>query len=166
MTSPAVGSEASLGILGDELRSLGMIVVPRDDGLEVRLSTFETVRIRLVDSALQCDVRFGAVSRTRARWTVSILSAVIVPYLFLTTGVTASTLSVAFLIVLAAVSQGIRYTVTESIVSRIQMVWLNVRRLSSTSSRRDVPNLRSGGFTPDAAARDRVHSAERQSSSK
>jgi hypothetical protein len=154
MESHSADSDASLRILGDELRSLGMVVVPRDDGLEVRLSTFETVRIRLADSVLQCESRFGAVSRTRARWTFSILSAVLVPELFLTTGVTASTMSVAFLLVLAAVSQGVRYTVTESIVSRIQMVWLNLRRGSSTSTPRDPPSLRASPFTPDAPLRE------------
>jgi hypothetical protein len=138
-----------------------MVVVRRDDGLEVRLSTFETVRVRIEDSVLQCEARFGAVSRTRARWTVSILSAVLVPYAFQMTGITPTTLSIGFLIVLAAVSQSIRYTVTESIISRIQMVWLNVRRIPSMSPARDTPILRSGGFTPDAAARDRTYSDER-----
>jgi hypothetical protein len=161
MASHSVDSEGQLRILGDELRSLGMVVVRRDDGLEVRLSTFETVRVRIEDSALQCEARFGAVSRTRARWTVSILSAVLVPYVFLTSGITPSTVSIGFLIVLAAVSQGIRYTVTESIISRIQMAWLNLRRVSSTSTPRETPNLRSGAFTPDAAAHERNYSDER-----
>jgi hypothetical protein len=146
MESRLIHSEASLRNLGDELQSLGMVVVPRDDGLEVRLSTFETVRIRLEDSVLRCEPWFGAVPRTRARWTFSILSSVLVPGLFLTTGLTASTVSVAFLIVLAAVSQGVRYTVTESIVSRVQMVWLNLRRLSSTSTPRDASNLGAGSI--------------------
>jgi hypothetical protein len=149
MESHSVESDASLKVLADELHGLGMVVVPRTDGLEVRLSTFETVRIRLEDSVLHCEARFGAVSRTRARWTFSILSAVIVPYLFLSTGLTAGTVSVAFLIVLAAVSQGIRYTVTESIVSRIQMVWLNLRRLSSISPP-GTPNLRAAASAPMA----------------
>jgi hypothetical protein len=151
--------------LGEELRSLGMIVVTRDDGLEVRLSTFETVRITLADTVLQCEVRFGAVPRTRARWTFSILSAVLVPALFLTTGVTAGTLSVAFLIVLAAVSQAVRYTVTESIVSRVQMVWLNLRRISSTSTARNAPNLGAPAFGPDAALSEPAHADERRTRS-
>jgi hypothetical protein len=152
MESQFVDSAATLRILSDELQSLGMVVVPRDDGLEVRLSTFETIRVGLIDSVLQCEARFGAVSRTRARWTFSILSSVLVPALFLTTGVTAATLSVAFLIVLAGVSQGVRYTVTESVVSRIQMVWLNLRRLSAMPTPRAVASLGAGAFTPAAAA--------------
>jgi hypothetical protein len=145
-----VDPAASLLVLRDELQSLGMVVVTRDDGLEVRTSTFETVRIRLVDSVLRCEVWFGGASRTQARWTFSILSAVIVPGLFLTTGVTAGTVSVAFLIVLAAVSQAIRFTVTESIVSRIQMVWLNVRGALSSSSG-DLASLPAPSITPPAA---------------
>jgi hypothetical protein len=156
MESHPVDSDTSLRTLGDNLRDLGMIVVPRDNGLEVRLSTFETVLIRLNDSVLQCEARFGAVSRTRARWTFSILSAVVVPYLFLTTGVTAGTISVAFLIVLAAVSQAVRYTVTESVVSRIQMVWLSMRGISSTSKRHGAPNF-SGAVTPQAALREAAY---------
>jgi hypothetical protein len=150
-------SDASLRMLGDELRGVGMIVVPCDDGLEVRLSTFETVRVRLVDSGLQCEVRFGAVPRTRARWMFSILSSVLVPALFLTTGVTAGTLSIAFLVVLAAVSQAVRYTVTESIVSRIQMVWLNLRRISPGSTTRDTTSLGAAAFTEAAALREPVY---------
>jgi hypothetical protein len=154
MERHSVDAAASLQTLRDELQSLGMVVVTRDDGLEVRTSTFETVRIRLDDAVLRCEVWFGGASRTRARWTFSILSAVIVPGLFLTTGVTAATVSVAFLIVLAAVSQAIRFTVTESIVSRIQMVWLNLRGLSSISAVRDVPGLPPPAIAPNAALRE------------
>jgi hypothetical protein len=151
MESGDIDNAAPLKMLGAELQSLGMVVVPYDDGLEVRLSTFETVRIGLIDSVLRCDVRFGAVPRTRARWTFSILSSVLVPALFLTTGVTAGTLSVAVLIVLAAVSQAVRYTVTESVVSRIQMVWLNLRRTSSIPTPRETPSLSRGAYVPGEA---------------
>jgi hypothetical protein len=105
-----------------------MVVVPRGDGLEVRLSTFETIRVDVSESGLHCEPRFGAVSRTRARWSFQILSAVLVPWFFLTAGLTPVTVSVAFLLVLAAVSQAIRYNVTESVISRIQTVWLGMKR--------------------------------------
>jgi hypothetical protein len=36
-------------------------------------------------------------------------------------------------------------------VSRIQMVWLNLRRISSLTTPRDAPNLGVGAFAPGEA---------------
>ena len=41
MTSDAVSLDDSLRTLGEELRSLGMVVVMREGGFEIRLSTFD-----------------------------------------------------------------------------------------------------------------------------
>ena len=155
MDSNSLSSPHSIEDLADGLRSLGMVVVPREGGLEVRLSTFETIRVRLTEAGLECEPRFGAVSRTRARWSFQILSAAMVPWLFLTGGLTPVSVSVAFLLVLAAVSQAIRYNVTESVISRIQMVWMGLKRFPSASIRRDDPKSELRGAQADIRALDR-----------
>jgi len=113
-----------LGMLAKTLRGLGMVVVTYPDGFDVRLATFEKVRVSLREGALHMEPFFALVPRARATLTLIALMAMLIPELFISRGLTPLSFSVAFVALLSAVYQAIRYTTTDSCMTRIQMAWL------------------------------------------
>ena len=113
-----------LGMLAKTLRNLGMVVVTNRDSIDVRLATFEKVRVSLNGEALHMEAYFALIPRVRATLTSIALSAVLIPELFINLGMTPLSFSVAFIGLLSAAYIGIRTVTTESCMTRIQMAWL------------------------------------------
>lgn len=113
--------------LQEELRALGLVVVPRAGGFEVRLSLLESVRVSLREGALHCEPRFGAAPRARASWALMMITAVLIPTLLRDTGITPLTLASVFLILAGVGFHGMRYVATEAAITKIQLLWAQLR---------------------------------------
>lgn len=115
---------ALLRELERRLRATGTVAVPFRDHLEIRLPLFASVRVSIVDGQLVCDPRFGFVPRDRATWVTLIGIGVLTSVLLLTQGVTPISVMFGFLGVSSTGSTAIRYQLTESAITRIQMQWM------------------------------------------
>lgn len=130
-----------LDVLQDELRALGMVVVPRAGGFEVRLSLLESVRVSVHEGTLRCEPRSGAAPRARASWLLVFLTAVVTTMLVHNRGITSQTLGMMFLLLAGIGFHGMRYVATEATITKIQLLWAQLRP-------RGVPGL---GASSDVA---------------
>jgi hypothetical protein len=120
--------------LRGDLERLGVVVAPHSDHLCVRLPLFAAVRVRLEQGNLRCDPIHGPLPRTgELLLTMSALTA-LVGGLFYTVGATPAALTAAFGGIMVAAAQVCRFVLTESCITRIQLLWaghLGVRRDAS-----------------------------------
>jgi len=109
--------------LQDRLVRAGTTAVPVADYLEIRLSLFSTVRVRYEEGRLSVVPFFGFIPRTRATLMTTTIVVLGIPALFLTGGATPTNFAFAFLGVLSLIHECTRYVLTESAVTRVQMLW-------------------------------------------
>lgn len=121
MTETAV---PTLAALAERLRANGTVVVPFRDYLEIRLPLFASVQVRITNGQLACEPRFGFVPRDRATWASLIGVAVITAVFLLQFGVTPLALMLGFLGVSSTAGMSIRYQLTESCITRVQLAWM------------------------------------------
>jgi hypothetical protein len=106
-----------------DLERLGIVVAPHSDHLCVRLPLFAAVRVRLEGGNLRCDPIFGPLPRTsELLLTLSGLTARI-GGLFYFGGPTPAALTAGFAGVMAAATQVCRFVLTESCITRVQLLW-------------------------------------------
>ena len=110
--------------LEHRLRAVGMVAVPFRDHLELRLPLFASIRVSIVNGQLVCEPRFGFIPRDRATWVTLMGIGVLTAVLLLTQGLTPFSVMFGFLGVSSTGSTAIRYQLTESAITRIQMQWM------------------------------------------
>ncbi len=115
--------DPEIAVLRSDLERLGVVVAPHSDHLCVRLPLFAAVRVRLEDGNLGCDPIFGPLPRTTdLLLTLTGLTA-LVGGLFYFAGPTPATLTAGFGGVMAAAAQVCRFVLTESCITRVQLLW-------------------------------------------
>jgi hypothetical protein len=139
--------DPEIAALRTDLERLGVVVAPHSDHLCVRLPLFAAVRVRLDDGNLRCDPIFGPLPRTtELLLTLGGLTA-LVGGLFYFGGSTPAALTAGFAGVMAAAAQVCRFVLTESCITRVQLLW--AARLGARS---DVPSVLSHASTPTLRA--------------
>jgi hypothetical protein len=118
--------DPKIAALGAELEQLGIVVAPHRDHLCVRLPFFASVRVRVDDQGrLDCEPMFGPLNRTHAvTASATILSAVTAGLLYFT-GVTPLAVGAAFATIMSGLASSWRFILTESCITRIQLLWTN-----------------------------------------
>ncbi len=109
--------------LQERLVRSGTTAVAVADYLEIRLSLFSTVRVTYDGGQLSVVPFFGFVPRTRATLMTTTIVVLGIPALFVLGGISPTNLGFAFLGVLSLVHECTRYVLTESAITRVQMVW-------------------------------------------
>lgn len=131
--------DPELAAFSTDLERLGVVVAPHRDHLCVRLPLFASVRVRVDDQGrLDCEPMFGPLPRTRAVLFSTTLLTVAAGGLLYTTGASPAALTAAFLAIMSAMGSAWRFVITESCITRIQLLWA-----SRLGDRRDAPSLRS-----------------------
>ena len=108
--------------LNFELDRLGYKVVPHGDHLCVRLPLFASVRIRHADGKFRFSPQFGPFGRTGGLLVTSGVTAAAVGGAALTAGLSALTLLVGFVGVVALAHDACRFVVTEGALTRLQQL--------------------------------------------
>src|SRR5918999_3669843 len=116
--------DPEIAALRTELEQLGIVVAPHRDHLCVRLPLFASVRVRVDEQGrLDCQPMFGPLPRTHAvLFSTTVLTAT-AGCLFYFTGASALALTTAFLGIMSGLGSAWRFVLTESCVTRIQMLW-------------------------------------------
>ncbi|MFN2563704.1 MAG: hypothetical protein ABR499_01665 [Gemmatimonadaceae bacterium] len=107
-----------------DLERLGAVVAPHRDHLCVRLPLFASVRVRVDEQGrLDCEPMFGPLPRTRAvLFSTTVLTAAAGGLLY-TTGSSPLALTVAFVAIMSAMGTAWRFVLTESCITRVQLLW-------------------------------------------
>jgi hypothetical protein len=107
-----------------ELEQLGIVVAPHRDHLCVRLPFFASVRVRVDERGrLDCEPMFGPLNRTHAVLaSATFLSAVTGGLLYLT-GVSPLAVGAAFATIMSGLGSAWRFVLTESCITRVQLLW-------------------------------------------
>jgi len=153
----------TLADLAQRLRANGTVVVPFKDYLEIRLPLFASVRVRVSNGQLACEARFGAIPRDRATWVTLLGLATATAGLLLNLGIVPLSLLFGFLGVSSTASTAIRYQLTESCITRVQMAWMlmTATRSSAVGEGSVPPAL--GEAPPDLrAARTEAAASQRE----
>lgn len=152
----------TLADLAQRLRANGTVVVPFKDYLEIRLPLFASVRVRISNGQLACEARFGAIPRDRATWVTLLGLATATAGLLLNLGVVPLSLLFGFLGVSSTASTAIRYQLTESCITRVQMAWMLMTATRSSVGDDGVPPAL-GEAPPDLrAARTEAAASQRE----
>ena len=115
--------DPEIAALRTDLERLGVVVAPHSDHLCVRLPLFAAVRVRLEDGNLRCDPIFGPLPRTsELLLTLGGLTA-LVGGLFYFGAPTPAALVAGFAGIMAAAAQVCRFVLTESCITRVQLLW-------------------------------------------
>jgi hypothetical protein len=126
--------DPEIAALRTELERLGVVVAPHSDHLCVRLPLFASVRVRVDDEGrLDCEPMFGPLPRTRALLVSTTALTVVAGGLLYTTGASPLALTAAFAGIMSAFGSVCRFVLTESCITRIQLLWA-----ARMSGRRDV----------------------------
>ena len=117
--------------LRDDLEQLGVVVAPHRDHLCVRLPLFASVRVRVDEQGrLDCQPMFGMLPRTTAVLISTTALAGLAGGLLYATGTSSAALLASFLAVMSGFGTAWRFVLTESCITRVQMVW--AARLASS----------------------------------
>jgi hypothetical protein len=139
--------DPEIAALRTDLERLGIVVAPHKDHLCVRLPLFAAIRVRLEDGNLRCDPFFGPLPRTsELLLTFGGLTA-LVGNLFYVVGATPAALTAGFAGVMIAAAQVCRFVLTESCITRLQLLWA-----ARMGGRRDVPSVSPPPLTPSLRA--------------
>jgi hypothetical protein len=145
--------DPEIAALRDDLERLGIVVAPHRDHLCVRLPLFASVRVRVDEQGrLDCEPMFGPLSRTRAvLFSTTLLTATALG-LFYFTGVSPLSVGAAFLSIMSGLGSVWRFVLTESCITRVQLIW--AARMSGRSDvisgppHRSLPALRAVEVPP------------------
>jgi hypothetical protein len=122
--------------LNTELDRLGYKVVPHGDHLCVRLPLFASVRVHHVDGKFRFSPQFGPFGRTGGLFFTSGVAALALGGAAVAVGLSAVTLVVGFLGVVALAHDACRFVVTEGALTRLQQLASSGRLLSSGTTQR------------------------------
>jgi hypothetical protein len=116
--------DPEIAALRTELEQLGIVVAPHSDHLCVRLPLFASVRVRVDDQGrLDCEPMFGPLPRTRAMLVSTTALTAIAGGLLYTTGASPLALTVAFAGIMSALGSVCAFVLTESCITRVQLLW-------------------------------------------
>lgn len=116
--------DPEIAALRAELEEVGVVVAPHRDHLCVRLPLFAAVRVRLdADGRLACQPMFGPLPRTPAMLASTGSLTVATAALFYVTGASPVALLAAFLSIMSGIGSAWRLVLTESCITRIQLLW-------------------------------------------
>jgi hypothetical protein len=135
--------DPEIAALRTDLERVGAVVAPHSDHLCVRLPLFAAVRVRVQDGNLRCDPIFGPLPRTTDLLLTMTGLTALVGGLFYTGGPTPAALTIGFAGLMAGVAQVCRFVLTESCITRVQMLWA-----ARVGERRDLPSIQSPTSTP------------------
>jgi hypothetical protein len=130
----------------------GTTAVAVADYLEIRLSLFSTVRVTYDGGQLSVVPFFGFVPRTRATLMTTTIVVLGIPALFILGGITPTNLGFAFLGVLSLVHEATRYVLTESAITRVQMIWDSMAGVDALDAAQTAASARVLGPGGEAAA--------------
>jgi hypothetical protein len=116
--------DPAIATLRTELEQLGVVVAPHRDHLCVRLPLFASVRVRVDERGqLDCEPMFGPLNRTHAFLaSTTLLTAVTVGLLYVT-GISSLAVGSGFLTIMSGLGSACRFVLTESCITRIQLLW-------------------------------------------
>jgi hypothetical protein len=117
--------------LNGELDRLGYKVVPHGDHLCVRLPLFASVRVHHVEGKFRFLPQFGPFGRTGGLFFTSGVAALALGGAAIAAGLSALTLVVGFLGVVALAHDACRFVITEGALTRLQQLATSSRLLSS-----------------------------------
>ena len=121
-------------VLRAELEQLGVVVAPHRDHLCVRLPLFASVRVRVDERGnLDCEPMFGPLNRTHALLASMTLMTAVTGGLLYATGISPLAFGAAFLTVMSGIGSAWPFILTESCITRIQMLWSGRVRSDSAS---------------------------------
>ena len=113
-----------IAALRTELERLGVVVAPHRDHLCVRLPLFASVRVRVDEQGrLDCEPMFGPLPRTKALLLSTTALTALAGGLLSTTGASPAALTAAFVAIMSAIGSGWRFVLTESCITRVQLLW-------------------------------------------
>ena len=136
-----------------ELDALGMVAVPFRDEIHIRRSTLEYIKVRVDDGVLRCEPWIGFFSQAKSTWLLLAIEMVILWSLQAQRLPLNAGLAMAFAGILGFGLHGLRYTLAEVTIGRVQSVWLELRARqrvaqlpspSSSSSPPGTPALSEG----------------------
>src|SRR5918998_1284302 len=140
--------DPEIAALRTDLERLGAVVAPHRDHLCVRLPLFASVRVRVDgEGRLDCQPMFGPLPRSRAVLASTTLLTVGAGGLLYATGASPLALTVAFVAVMSALGSICRFVVTESCITRVQLLWA-----ARTGGRREMPSPLPVTLTPSLRA--------------
>jgi hypothetical protein len=122
--------------LNGELDRLGYKVVPHGDHLCVRLPLFASVRVRHEDGRFRFSPQFGPFGRTGGLLFTSGVTVAAVGAAAVTAGLSALTIVVGFIGVMALAHDACRFIVTEGALTRMQQLAATSRLLSASTPSR------------------------------
>jgi hypothetical protein len=117
-------TDPTLKRLANRLERLGMVTAPFADHVAVRLPLLCHVRVRIEQGRLRCEPYTGAVQRTRGTVLLLLMFGLLLVSGFRREGVSAESMTMGFLAVLAFAWETFRYVLTESCITRVQALVL------------------------------------------
>ena len=105
------------------LEDIGLVVVPNPDYLSVRLPYLCSVQIRYDGGRLACNAFFGVVPRTRATMIKLLGTSALAVTALSVSGLTPVSVMLGFLVAASGTYDVIRTTVTESVITKVQLLW-------------------------------------------
>ena len=114
--------DPSLVKLSTELDHLGYNVVSHGDHVCVRLSLLSSVRVHRVGEHFRFSPQFGPFGRTGGLLFTSAVSATVVGASAFMSGLSAPTLLIGFLGVIALAHDACRFVITEGALTRLQQL--------------------------------------------
>ena len=108
--------------LNSELDRLGYKVVPHGDHLCVRLPLFASIRVRLEQGRFRFSPQFGPFGRTGGLMITSGVAATAVGGAAIAAGLSAITVLVGFIGVVALAHDACRFVITEGALTRLQQL--------------------------------------------
>lgn len=114
------------------LDRLGYTVVPHGDHLCVRLPLAASVRIYAADGRVRLVPQFGPFSRTGGLLATSTGASAVVGATLFTVGVTPVALFAGFVGVVALAHDACRFVLTESCVTRLQQLIVDLERVQQS----------------------------------
>ena len=116
--------------LNGELDRLGYKVVPHGDHLCVRLPLFASVRVHHSEGRFRFSPQFGPFGRTGGLLLTSGAAAIALGGVAIAAGLSALTLVVGFLGVVALAHDACRFVITEGALTRLQQLATSSKLLS------------------------------------
>ena len=110
-----------------ELEAVGMVVVPFRNEIHIRRSTLEYIKVSVDNGVLRCEPWIGALTQAAATWALLAGEMIVILALSLQGTIAINTVMAAFGGLLGFGLHGLRYTLAEITINRVQSVWLDLR---------------------------------------
>jgi hypothetical protein len=151
--------DPDVAALRTDLESVGIVVAPHRDHLCVRLPLFAADRVRVDDDGrLSCEPMFGPLPRTRALLLNTTLFTAAAIGLLYFTGLSPLSIGVAFVGLMSGVTSVCRFVLTESCITRVQMLWAARHEHAGRSTFPPASTTTLRALDPPAPDGDVVHS--------